>query len=94
MIVLKRYRNRKIYRERRGYVSLAEVAEWIRAGEDIRVGDHRGLDVTAATLAHIIQQEADGRVREYPVDALLALVRRAGAGVAADAVETAASAVQ
>jgi polyhydroxyalkanoate synthesis repressor PhaR len=54
-----RYENRKLYDpEASRYVSLTELAEWIREGEEIRVVDKgSGEDVTIQTLGQIIADE-------------------------------------
>ncbi len=58
MRVIRRYANRKLYdAEEKRYVSLAQVAELVRAGEEIQVLDHRsGEDLTSATLSRILQR--------------------------------------
>ncbi|NLG99684.1 MAG: hypothetical protein GX491_20200 [Chloroflexi bacterium] len=59
MPVIKRYSNRKLYdTESKRYVTLEDVAEFIRRGEDVRVVDHvSGEDLTSATLLQIIFEE-------------------------------------
>lgn len=56
MTVIKRYSNRKLYdSEAARYVTLDELGDRIRAGEDISVVDHEsGADLTAATLMQIM----------------------------------------
>ncbi len=58
MRLIKRYSNRKLYdTEKRRYVSLGDVAALIRAGEEVQILDHQsGKDLTAATLARILQR--------------------------------------
>ena len=57
--LIKRYESRKLYdTEESRYVSLDEVADWIREGQDVRVLDNAtGGDVTAQTLTQIILDE-------------------------------------
>jgi polyhydroxyalkanoate synthesis repressor PhaR len=62
--LIKRYESRKLYdTEESRYVSLDEIAEWVREGQEIRVVDNANSeDVTAQTLAQIILGEGrDGR---------------------------------
>jgi polyhydroxyalkanoate synthesis repressor PhaR len=64
--LIKRYESRKLYdTEESRYVSLDEIAEWVREGQEIRVVDNANSeDVTAQTLAQIILGEGrDGRSR-------------------------------
>ena len=57
--LIKRYGSRKLYdTEESRYVSLEELAGWIRQGQEIRVVDNRSADdVTAQTLTQIISEE-------------------------------------
>jgi polyhydroxyalkanoate synthesis repressor PhaR len=57
--LIKRYESRKLYdTEESRYVSLDEIAEWVREGQEIRVVDNANSeDVTAQTLAQIILGE-------------------------------------
>ncbi|HLT47984.1 MAG TPA: polyhydroxyalkanoate synthesis regulator DNA-binding domain-containing protein [Rubricoccaceae bacterium] len=57
--LVKRYGSRKLYDTQDSrYVSLDEVAGWIRAGQQVRVVETRsGEDVTAAVLTQIISEE-------------------------------------
>ncbi len=62
MHLIRRYANRKLYdTEERRYVSLHDIAELVRAGEEVRVLDHQsGEDLTATTLSRIVQREKMG----------------------------------
>jgi polyhydroxyalkanoate synthesis repressor PhaR len=57
--VVKRYANRKLYDTRASrYVTLAQIAELIRAGEEVRIVDNTTKeDLTDVTLAQIIFEE-------------------------------------
>lgn len=57
--IIKRYANRKLYDPQDShYVTLAKVAELIRAGEELQVIEHdTHRDITAATMAQIIFEE-------------------------------------
>jgi polyhydroxyalkanoate synthesis repressor PhaR len=56
---IRRYSNRKLYDTKEShYVTLAQIAAIIRAGEDIQVLDkNTGRDLTAATMALILFEE-------------------------------------
>ncbi len=56
---IKRYSNRKLYDTQAGqYVTLDDIAGFIRSGEDVRVVDHAsGRDLTAVTLMQVLFQE-------------------------------------
>ncbi len=75
--LIKRYESRKLYdTEESRYVSLDEVAEWIRTGQEIRVVDNAaGADVTAQTLTQIILDEGRRGTSLLPTDLLHELVR-------------------
>ena len=63
---IKRYESRKLYdSEESRYVSLQEIAEWIRDGQEIEVIDNATSEpVTEQTLAQIILEEGkSGRGR-------------------------------
>ena len=53
---VKRYSNRKLYdTERSKYVTLEEIADMIKAGEEVKIIDNKSKeDLTSATLAQII----------------------------------------
>ena len=56
--LIRRYQNRKLYDpETSKTVTLAELAEMIRKGEDIKVLDNEDNDITARILAKIFVQE-------------------------------------
>jgi polyhydroxyalkanoate synthesis repressor PhaR len=77
--LVKRYGSRKLYdTEESRYVSLDEVGNWIRAGQEIRVIDNAsGEDVTAHTLAQVILD--DGRRGSVlPTEILHTLIRQGG----------------
>jgi polyhydroxyalkanoate synthesis repressor PhaR len=74
--IIKRYSNRKLYDSQDShYVTLAQVAELIRAGEELRViSNETQQDITAATLAQIIFEE-EKRGPRLPVEALRRIIR-------------------
>ena len=57
---IKRYGSRKLYDPTDSrYVSLEEVAGWIRAGEQVQAVDNKtGEDVTAQVLTQVISEES------------------------------------
>jgi polyhydroxyalkanoate synthesis repressor PhaR len=57
--VIKRYSNRKLYDTQRSrYVTLDQIAEMIREGEDVKIVDNNSKeDLTSITLAQIIFEE-------------------------------------
>ena len=66
---IKRYESRKLYDpEESRYVSLQEIAEWIREGQEIEVLDNASSEsVTEQTLTQIILEER--KRRDYPAEA-------------------------
>lgn len=76
MRLIKRYSNRKLYdTQEKRYVSLGHVAALIRTGEEVQILDHRSSeDLTAATLARILQREE----RNLPPPFLRSLIRSGG----------------
>lgn len=75
-MLVKKYTNRRLYDTADSrYITLEELAEKIRAGEDVEVVDAKtGEDLTQATLAQIIM-ESRGAERLLPVPLLLQLIR-------------------
>jgi polyhydroxyalkanoate synthesis repressor PhaR len=59
MRIIKRYSNRKLYDTvERHYVTLSDVAGFVRKGDDVQVTDYESnADLTAQTLAQIIFEE-------------------------------------
>jgi polyhydroxyalkanoate synthesis repressor PhaR len=77
--VIKRYSNRKLYdTERSRYVTLEEIAEMIKAGEEVEIIDNRTKgDLTSATLAQIIF-ESEKRQSKMPLAMLRNLIQSSG----------------
>lgn len=88
--LIKRYGggSRKLYdTEESRYVSLDEIAEWIREGQELQVVDSAtGEDVTGQTLAQIIYEDHKRGYSFLPSDFLHDVIRRGGR-VIADGVE-------
>jgi polyhydroxyalkanoate synthesis repressor PhaR len=76
MRTIRRYSNRKLYDTREShYVTLAQVAGMVRAGEDIRVFHKKdNEDLTASTLASIIFEE-ERRAPKLSVQGLEQIIR-------------------
>lgn len=75
--LIKRYESRKLYdTEESRYVSLEEIAGWIRDGQEVRVVDNATTnDVTSQTLAQIILDEGRKGTSFIPSELLHELVR-------------------
>lgn len=75
--LIKRYESRKLYdTEESRYVSLEDIAAWVRAGQDVRVVDNgTAEDVTAQTLTQIILDEGRRGTSFLPSELLHELVR-------------------
>lgn len=78
--VIKRYSNRKLYDTKDSrYVTLLQIAEMVRAGEDVQIIDNATKeDKTDVTLALIISEELKARPRGIPLATLKALIRQRG----------------
>lgn len=78
--VIKRYSNRKLYDTKDSrYVTLLQIADMVRAGEDVQIIDNASKeDKTDVTLALIISEELKARPRGIPLQTLKALIRHRG----------------
>jgi len=78
--VIKRYSNRKLYDTKDSrYVTLLQIAEMVRAGEDVQIIDNATKeDKTDVTLALIISEELKAKPRGIPLQTLKALIRHRG----------------
>lgn len=76
--VIKRYGSRKLYdTEESRYVSLEEIGDWVRAGQQVQVVDNQsGEDVTAHTLTQVILEEGRRGGAAFSADFLHDLIRR------------------
>jgi len=77
--IIKRYSNRKLYdTDESRYVTLAEIAEMVRNGEEVRIIDNRTKeDLTSVTLAQIVFEE-EKRANRTPLFVLREMVRHGG----------------
>jgi polyhydroxyalkanoate synthesis repressor PhaR len=76
--LIKRYGSRKLYdTEESRYVSLEEIGDWVRQGQQVQVVDNQnGDDVTAQTLTQVILEEGKRGMSPVSSDFLHALIRR------------------
>jgi polyhydroxyalkanoate synthesis repressor PhaR len=75
--LVKRYESRKLYdTEESRYVSLEEIAAWVRQGQEVKVVDNAsGADVSSQTLTQIILDEGRKGTAFLPSELLHELVR-------------------
>jgi polyhydroxyalkanoate synthesis repressor PhaR len=75
--LIKRYESRKLYdTEESRYVSLEEIAGWVRQGQEVKVVDNAtAADVTSQTLTQIILEEGRKGTSSIPSELLHELVR-------------------
>lgn len=76
MRLIKRYSNRKLYdTESSTYVTLEDVEEMVREGEQVRIVDNStGDDITSATLAHIVLEQQKINP-SFPVSVLRGIIQ-------------------
>jgi len=76
--LIKRYGSRKLYdTEESRYVSLEEIGDWVRRGQQVKVVDNTtNDDVTAQTLALVIVEEGRRGSSFFTSDLLHDLIRR------------------
>lgn len=77
MKLVKRYSNRKLYdTERSCYVTLDEIAEMVRGGEDVSIIDNKtGEDLTTVTLAQIVYEAEKKDRRLLPLQSLQMIIQ-------------------
>src|SRR5580693_10135114 len=76
--IVKRYSNRKLYDTKDSrYVTLLQIAEMVRAGEEVQVIDNNSKeDLTEQTLAQIIYEEQKSHARSVPLQTLKELIHQ------------------
>src|SRR5262249_40601618 len=81
--VIKRYANRKLYDTQRSrYVTLDQIAEMIRWGEDVRIVDNNSKeDLTSVTLAQIIFEEEKRQKSFLPLGAMRSIIQHGGEAI-------------
>jgi len=84
--IIKRYSNRKLYDTKGSrYVTLLQVAEMVREGEEVQIIDNNTKDdLTEVTLAQIIYEEQKARSRSVPLQTLKELIHTRTEKVLAD----------
>jgi polyhydroxyalkanoate synthesis repressor PhaR len=77
---IKRYSNRKLYDSEAGeYVTLEDIAGYVRRGEDVSIVDHAsGRDLTSVTLMQVLFQEEKKIGELLPEVVLTRLIRTGG----------------
>jgi polyhydroxyalkanoate synthesis repressor PhaR len=80
MVQIKRYSNRKLYDTEAGqYVTLEDIASFIRRGEEVSVVDHAtGRDLTSVTLMQVLFQEEKKIGELLPEVVLTRMIRTGG----------------
>ncbi len=78
--IIKRYSNRKLYdTERSTYITLEEIRDMVRDGEDIRIIDNSSKeDLTNVTLAQIIFEQEKAHKRLLPLSSLRYIIQQSG----------------
>jgi polyhydroxyalkanoate synthesis repressor PhaR len=88
--IVKRYSNRKLYDTKDSrYVTLLQIAEMVRAGEEVQIIDNNSKqDLTEVTLAQIIYEEQKAHSRSVPLQTLKELLHARTEKVLSDLRET------
>jgi len=75
--LIKRYESRKLYdTEESRYISLDQIADWVRRGQKVRVVDNASSDdVTAQTLTQVILEEGRNGESKISSELMHELVR-------------------
>ena len=78
--IIKRYANRKLYdTEASRYVTLDQISEMIRAGDDVKIVDNKTKeDLTTVTLAQIIFEEEKKQRNLMPLHAMRNIIQNGG----------------
>jgi polyhydroxyalkanoate synthesis repressor PhaR len=76
--VIKRYQNRKLYDTHQScYVTLEEISQMIKAGDDLRVIDNKTKnDITQATLTQLLYETERKSFSPVPVELLKEIIRK------------------
>lgn len=79
-VIIKRYRNRKLYNtQSKRYITLEEIEELIKEREEVQVIDNStGNDITSTTLSQIIFELEKNQAGFLPVNLLISLVQSGG----------------
>lgn len=78
--IIKRYSNRKLYDTSQScYVTLEEISELVRGGEDVRIIDNTSKDdITRVVLAQIVLEAEKRKKRSLSLDTLRHLIQTGG----------------
>lgn len=81
--VIKRYANRKLYDTQRSrYVTLDQIADMIRAGQDVKIVDNNTKeDLTSITLAQIIFEQEKKQNSFLSLPAMKNIIQSGGASL-------------
>ncbi len=82
--IIKRYQNRKLYDTQNScYVTLDDIAKFIKAGEDVAVIDNKNHeDLTSVTLTQIILEEGKKKKHLLPLNTLKDIIASSGEQIA------------
>ena len=83
MHLIKKYANRKMYDvTTKQYVTMDDIAELVRSGEDIRIVDNAGgEEITQEVVSQLVGRELNGQARKLPLSVLLQLLQKGGGGI-------------
>lgn len=83
MPLIKRYPNRKLYNtQSKQYITLDQIAQMIRDGEEISVIDNStGEEITALTLTQIIYEQEKRKSGSLPHSVLTSMIQAGGEGI-------------
>ena len=76
--IIKRYQNRKLYDTHQScYVTLEEISQMIKAGDDLRVIDNKSKnDITKATLTQLLYESERKNASPVPVELLKEIISK------------------
>lgn len=76
--VIKRYQNRKLYDTHQScYVTLEEISQMIKNGDDLRVIDNKTKnDITQTTLTQLLYETEKRAAQPVPVELLKEIIRK------------------
>jgi polyhydroxyalkanoate synthesis repressor PhaR len=82
--IIKRYQYRKLYAtETSSYITLEEIAELIRKGQELKVIDKvTGEDLTSITFSQIIFEKGRANHQILPINALKKIIQAGGESIA------------
>ena len=57
MLIIKKYKNRKLYVDNYGYISLKDISELVKKGDSFKVVDYKDIDVTNKVLKSALNKD-------------------------------------